>query len=164
MICYPVSMHETLGARLSKLRGSHGWTQQELADRIAVSRVAISHFEMDLALPSERTIALLAGVFKLEPYTLVAGTYYPAGKASRLPPVVACYTEIEKELCLLERDLGWLDRIEDERLTFDLCHQWIDRLVALDAGAGDKRERQLVNDARARVHAYLSRQLVTAQR
>jgi transcriptional regulator with XRE-family HTH domain len=148
-------MAETLGARLSRLRAAQGWTQQELADRIAVSRVAVSHFEMDLAVPSERTVALLAGVFKLEPLALVADTYYPPGKAERLPPVVARYTEIEKELCLLERDLHWLSRLRDRRLVFDTCHGWLDQLSALDVQAATKHERRLLDDARARVQVAL---------
>ena len=147
-------MTETLGARLSRLRATHGWTQQELAERIAVSRVAISHFEMDLAVPSERTIALLAGVYKQEPLALVADTYYPSGKAERLPTVVARYTEVEKELCLLERDLLWLARLQDHRLTFDTCHGWLDRLAVLDT-SGDKHERQLLDDARAKVQTLI---------
>ncbi|PLS77503.1 MAG: DNA-binding protein, partial [Chloroflexi bacterium] len=103
-------MPEKLGDRLAQYRVALGWTQQELADRIAVSRVAISHFEMGLQLPSERTIALLAGVFGIEPVELVANTYYPPAKAERLPPIVARYTVIEHELALLERDLGWIQR------------------------------------------------------
>jgi transcriptional regulator with XRE-family HTH domain len=151
-------MQETLGARLGRLRTIHGWTQQDLADRIAVSRVAISHFEMDLAVPSERTIALLAGVFKLGPHALVADTYYPSGKASRLPHVVAHYTEIEKEICLLQRDLDWLARLNNDRLLFETCHAWLDLLDLLEADAADKRERQLVKDARGWVQAALKQQ------
>jgi len=142
-------MIETLGARLGRLRAAQGWTQQELAERIAVSRVAISHFEMDLAVPSERTVALLAGVFKQEPIALVADTYYPPGKADRLPLIVACYTKVEKELCLLERDLLWLERLRDERLTFETCHDWIDRLNELESHTADKHERRLLDAARA---------------
>ncbi len=144
-------MIETLGARLGRLRAAQGWTQQELAERIAVSRVAISHFEMDLAVPSERTVALLAGVFKQEPNMLVANTYCPPGKADRLPSIVACYTKVEKELCLLERDLAWLERLRDERLTFETCHDWIDRLNELESGAVDKHERGLIDAARTLV-------------
>ncbi len=152
-------MQESLGSRLGRLRSLHGWTQQALADRIAVSRVAISHFEMDLALPSERTIALLAGVFKVEPHALVEGTYYPAGKAERLPPVVARYTEVEKELCLLERDLQWLERLDEGRLTYDTCHEWFDRIATLEAYAGDKHERLLLERARGRIQNALRRHL-----
>ena len=148
-------MTETLGARLSRLRATHGWTQQELADRVAVSRVAISHFEMDLAVPSERTIALLAGVFKQEPLALVADTYYPSGKAERLPVVVAWYTEVEKELCLLERDLAWLLRLDDDRLTYDTCQGWLDRLIQLEADAADKHDRKLLEAAQQSVRARL---------
>jgi transcriptional regulator with XRE-family HTH domain len=148
-------MTETLGARLSRLRAALGWTQQELADRIAVSRVAVSHFEMDLAVPSERTVALLAGVFKQDPLALVAGTYYPSAKADRLPLVAARYTEVEKELCLLERDLQWLARLRDRRLTFDTCHGWLDRLTALEAATLDKHEQQSLDGARAQVRALL---------
>lgn len=149
-------MKETLGARLGRLRAAHGWTQQELAERVAVSRVAISHFEMDLAVPSERTVALLAGVFKTEPGTLVLDTYYPPGKAERLPPVVARYTAIEMELALLKRDLDWLTRLRDRRLHYDTCHGWLDRLDALDAGAPDKHERRLLDDARRLVRTALA--------
>jgi transcriptional regulator with XRE-family HTH domain len=148
-------MIETLGERLGRLRTAQGWTQQDLAERIAVSRVAISHFEMDLAVPSERTVALLAGVFKQEPAALVAETYYPAGKAERLPNVVARYTEVEKELCLLERDLEWLERLGDQRLTFDTCQCWVDRLNQLDAATGDKHESRLLEAGRARVQSLL---------
>ncbi len=150
-------MIETLGARLGRLRAALGWTQQELADRVAVSRVAISHFEMDLAVPSERTVALLASVFKQDPADLVAGTYYPPGKAERLPAVVARYTEVEKELCLLERDLDWLDRLHDQRLVFDTCQQWLDRLDELETTGADKHERRLIAAGRKRVQGFLRR-------
>ncbi len=153
--CYSAPMQETLGARLGRLRVAHGWTQQELAERIAVSRVAVSHFEMDLAVPSERTIALLAGVFKQDPQALVVDTYYPPAKAERLPTIAAYYTEVEKDLCLLERDLEWLRRLRDERLTYDTCQGWLDRLCALATPGLDKHERQLVDAARARIQTIL---------
>src|SRR5687768_6658107 len=85
---------ETLGQRIGRLRSLIGWTQQELADRIAVSRVAVSHLEMGISVPSERTVTLLAGVFHLEPHDLIDGTAYPDAKAERLPMVTARYTEV----------------------------------------------------------------------
>src|SRR5215216_3707256 len=79
----PQYPEETLGQRIARLRARRGTTKERLAERLAASRVAVSHFEMGLALPSERTLVLLAGLFKQEPHALVAGTNYPAAKAER---------------------------------------------------------------------------------
>lgn len=161
-IAYTIHMPEQLGARLARLRATLGWTQQELAERIAVSRVAISHFEMGLQVPSERTIALLAGVFKCEPHELVAGTYYPPAKTERLPLVVAHYTAVENELCLLQRDLDWISRIEHlphaSGIALETLHGWLHRLAHLIDAAPDKRMTQQLLDAQTMVQRTLARQ------
>jgi transcriptional regulator with XRE-family HTH domain len=99
----------SLGQRIARLRADRGWTQQHLADRLGISRVAVSHLETDLNTPSERTVALLAGCFRMEPHDLVAATSYPTAKSDRLPLVVTRFTEVEHQLALLARDLWWLD-------------------------------------------------------
>src|SRR3954449_10055749 len=71
---------ENLGRRIAALRAKTGLTQQELADRLAISRTAVSHMEAGMTVPGERTVVLLAGVFKLEPHELVGGTTYPPAK------------------------------------------------------------------------------------
>ena len=76
-----------LGRRIADHRAKLGWTQPDLAERLGVSRVAVSHLEAGMSYPGERTVALLAGLFKLEPHELVAGTTYPTAKADRLPVV-----------------------------------------------------------------------------
>jgi len=103
----------SLGQRIAGLRVDRGWTQQQLADRLGISRVAVSHLETDLNTPSERTVALLAGCFRMEPHDLVAAMSYPVAKADRLPLVVTRWTEVEHQLALLERDLWWLDGRDD---------------------------------------------------
>jgi transcriptional regulator with XRE-family HTH domain len=105
-------MLETIGKRIARLRQESGWTQQALAARLAISRVAVSHIEMDLTIPGERTITLLAGLFKISPHDLVDGTTYPHAKAERLPEVACCYTALELDLLLMENDLTWLGRLE----------------------------------------------------
>ncbi|KPV51029.1 hypothetical protein SE17_23555, partial [Kouleothrix aurantiaca] len=70
MIPQHPELPESLGARIARLRAACGWTQEQLAARLAASRVAVSHFELGLALPSERTVLLLAGLFKLAPHDL----------------------------------------------------------------------------------------------
>jgi transcriptional regulator with XRE-family HTH domain len=110
-------MHESLGDRIAKHRTELGWTQAELAERVGISRVALSHIESGISLPGERTVALLGGVFKVEPHELVADTDYPAAKAERLPLVVARYTEVEHQLALLDARLGAIsDARERERV------------------------------------------------
>jgi transcriptional regulator with XRE-family HTH domain len=103
---------EPIGKRIGRLRAERGWTQQALSQRLAVSRVAISHMEMDLTIPSERTITLLAGIFKIRPYELVQGTTYPQAKAEKLPLTTCTYTTLELDLALFENDLSWLEQIE----------------------------------------------------
>lgn len=139
-------MPDSLGRRIAGLRNDLGWTQQDLADRLGASRVAVSHMETDASLPSERTIALLAGLFKLEPHDLVADTTYPQAKAERLPVVACRYTEVELQLRLLDRDL---------ELGADLS-EWPHRLVTLAAVSHDRRERDDLDAALAQVHAVLA--------
>ena len=124
-----------------------GWTQQDLAERLAASRVAVSHFEMGLATPSERTVVLLAGLFGQEPHELVAGTSYPAAKAERLPLVACRYTEVELQLALLRRDLEWAARIGDADLRRDVLEEWRERIARLSQETHDSRERRLLDVA-----------------
>lgn len=143
---------EALGRRIAKLRAELGWTQQELADRVAVSRVALSHLESGLSTPGERTVALLAGVFGQEPHELVAGTTYPDGKAIRLPVVVARHTEVELQVRLLDRDLEQGVRTGDAAM----LSGWAERLAALRTEAHDARQVQLLDAAANRLRAALA--------
>jgi transcriptional regulator with XRE-family HTH domain len=114
---------ETIGKRIGRLRVERGWTQQALSQRLAVSRVAISHMEMDLTIPSERTITLLAGIFKIKPHDLVEGTTYPQAKAEKLPLITCSYTAIELGLAVFENDLGWLERLESTSVRAEYARQ-----------------------------------------
>jgi hypothetical protein len=110
--------------------------------------VALSHLESGLSDPGERTVALLASVFKLDPYALVEGTSYPAAKADRLPLVVARYTEVEHQLELLANDLAWMDRSERDE---SVIAAWRAKLLALLDATHDQREREAITDALVRV-------------
>lgn len=136
-------MPENLGRRIARLRTGAGWTQADLAARLAVSRVAVSHLEAGITVPGERTVALLAGLFKLEPHELVAGTSYPPAKAERLPLVVCRYTEVELQLRLLDAE------IERTGAAFDplLAEEWRRRLTKLRRASHDRREREAVDEA-----------------
>jgi len=129
---------------------ARGWTQEQLAVRLAASRVAVSHFEMGLALPSERTIVLLAGLFKLEPHELIAGTSYPAAKAERLPLVACRYTEVELQLALLQRDMEWAARAEPT-VRAQIIAEWHAKIAALLDDANDEDERAALEAAAQRI-------------
>ena len=147
---------ENLGRRLADLRGKLGLTQQELAERLAVSRTAVSHLEAGMTVPGERTVVLLAGLFKIEPHVLVAGTSYPPAKAERLPFVAARYTELELLVALLDNDLAWLERTGDDHQR-KVLDEWEARLSSVDEHAHDLRERELLREARGRVRARRDR-------
>jgi len=154
-------MQETIGKRIARLRQETGWTQQALAGRLAISRVAVSQIEMDLTLPSERTVTLLAGLFKLSPHALVEATTYPRAKADRLPEISCCFTALEHELALLDNDLAWLQRLEGSRrlaggpdgrrLAAEIQARWLPRLEALGEQVTDHGEKALLQAARQRL-------------
>lgn len=155
-----MGMYETIGKRIARMRQDLGWTQQTLAARLAISRVAVSHIEMDLTIPGERTITLLAGLFKLSPLALVEDTTYPLAKADRLPEVACCYTPLEHELALLENDLAWLKRLADQpdggedtrKLATEMNVKWAVRLDTWREQVTDEVEKTLLRDARQKLH------------
>ncbi|MCB0975827.1 MAG: helix-turn-helix transcriptional regulator [Acidimicrobiales bacterium] len=140
----------SLGSRIAGLRAGRGWTQQQLADRLGISRVAVSHLETDINVPGERTVALLAGCFRLEPHELVEGTTYPVAKADRLPVVAARWTNVELRLALLERDLWWVDEhgaALGERVVTAVLDDWTKELRELQSSVEDRSERRAVKGA-----------------
>src|SRR5438477_5024318 len=137
-------MADNLGRRIARLRGELGWTQHDLAGRLAISRVAVSHLEAGLTVPSERTVTLLAGLFKLEPWELVENTSYPQAKAERLPPVAARYTEVELQLRLMEAEL---ERDGEPAVRA----AWRHRLELLRKLAHDPREQEALRLALRRL-------------
>ena len=148
---------ESLGRRVAEHRAKLGLTQQELAERLGISRVAVSHVEAGVSEPGERTVTLLAGLFKLEPHELVAGTTYPRAKADRLPLVAARYTEVEHQLALLAADRAWLEDSDVSPAAAEaVLARWRAGLGLLLDDAWDRRERDAVGAALDEVTAALA--------
>lgn len=55
----------TLGERLQVLRGGAGLSQEELAERLGVSRQAVSKWELDKTVPDVRYIVALSELFRV---------------------------------------------------------------------------------------------------
>ena len=147
-------MTEPLGRRIARLRNERGFTQSELADRIGISRVALSHIESGRSIPGERTVALLAGLFRCEPHELVACTDYPPSKAERLPVVAARYTEIEHRLAVLDAEMQVLCSARVDRREVDaFTARRQAELCELLAACHDPREREQIHAALARLRA-----------
>lgn len=53
----------TLGEKLQRLRRARGWTQEQLAERMGVSRQSLSKWESDAALPDTANVIALADLF-----------------------------------------------------------------------------------------------------
>ena len=136
---------------MAKLRAELGWTQARLAERIGLSRVALSHLEASLSVPSERTVLLLAGVFGQEPHELTGGTDYPLAKAERLPLVAARHTEVDHQLGALAAVLELLERLPADprlgRIADEVRDEWRARLRLLADRTADGGERQRLRAA-----------------
>lgn len=145
---------ESLGRRIAKERAELGWTQADVAARVGISRVALSHLEAGLSTPSERTVCLLAGLFKMEPHELVEGTDYPTAKRDRLPVVVARHTEAELQLARLDAVLRVLGdaQVPGGARRALLAGLHADLLRVLDT-SHDARERALLRAGLARLTA-----------
>ena len=137
-----------LGRRIAACRVELGLTQQALAARIAISRVALSNLESGRSVPGERTVTLLAGIFGMEPWDLVEGTSYPLAKVDRLPLVTARHTEVELQLALLQRDLTWLESAPPA-LARDVVDRWRRDLAELERTTADPAQRALLRSALA---------------
>jgi transcriptional regulator with XRE-family HTH domain len=144
-------MLQTIGKRIAEFRNELGWTQQYLAERLAISRVAVSHIEMDISIPGERTIALLAGLFKIPPHALVENTTYPRAKKDKLPHITCCYTQLESDLIILDNDIEWLDECQDSprflKLREKIQQKWLEKLYMWELDVIDPIERTLIQNA-----------------
>ena len=105
--------------------------------------------------PGERTVALLASVFKVAPHDLVEGTSYPPARAERLPLVVATHTEVELQLALLDHDFEWVERV-DPALGRVQLEPWTARLRILAEVTYDPHEVEALTDARQRLRRRLA--------
>ncbi len=146
---------QSLGRRIAELRNARGFTQSHVAERVGISRVALSHIEGSRSIPGERTVALLAGLFRCEPHELVAGTDYPKSKAERLPLVAARYTEVEHHLAVIDAQLAVLAELPPAtaaRARARVVHDARIRLEALERAASDTGERDELRAALARLN------------
>lgn len=84
---------KTLGARIREARKNKGWSIDDLANELAVSKQAVSHWELDRHEPKRDTLIELAKILEVSYSWLVAGdddfdASALAYKSTRMVPVV----------------------------------------------------------------------------
>ncbi len=70
-----------LGSRIKQYRAARGWSQDELAEKMYVSRQTISNWENDKSYPDLQSLLLLAGLFGVSLDQLVKGDIETMQKA-----------------------------------------------------------------------------------
>lgn len=78
------------GNRIAELREQKGWTQEELATSIGISRAALSHYEKNRRKPDFETLTQLADLFQVSIDYLIGRT---AHSQTTLDPEVRQFAE-----------------------------------------------------------------------
>lgn len=65
------------GNRIAELRDQHGWTQEELAHSIGITRAALSHYEKNRRKPDYEILTKLADKFNVSIDYLIGRTKQP---------------------------------------------------------------------------------------
>lgn len=65
----------TLGEKIQQLRKKQGWTQEELAERITVSRQALSKWEMGASIPDTENVLQISRLFEVSTDYLLKDDY-----------------------------------------------------------------------------------------
>ena len=76
---------ESTGARLARLRRAQNITQEELAERLGVSRQAVSKWESDLTYPETDKLLALSRLYGCTVDYLLTGEAAPAAETSARP-------------------------------------------------------------------------------
>lgn len=65
----------TFGEKLQKLRKEKGWTQEQLAAQISISRQALSKWELGTAIPDTENVVLISKLFQVSTDYLLNDEY-----------------------------------------------------------------------------------------
>jgi len=111
----------TIGKRISQLRDKRGWTQEQLAASLGISRAALSHYEKNRREPDTETLTKIADLFKVSIDYLVGRTELPQGAVDE--DVRQFLDELElSDAELLER---FSLTIDGRKLTVDEARRFI---------------------------------------
>ena len=102
----------TFGEKLQALRKSRGWSQEQLAERIAVSRQAVSKWESGAAVADTENVVELSRLFGVSTDYLLHDDYTDDGD---IPAVKSRETQLKKQK---NREMAMIVLIGIEALAF----------------------------------------------
>ena len=102
----------TFGEKLQALRKSRGWSQEQLAERIAVSRQAVSKWESEAAAPDTANVLEISRLFGVSTDYLLHDDYTGDGD---IPAVKSRETQLKKQK---NREMAMMVLIGIEALAF----------------------------------------------
>lgn len=88
----------TIGERIKKIRKDANVTQQQFADRLDLKRNTIGNYEVDIIVPSERTIKAICAAYNVNPDWLISGIgepYREISEKQKINDFVATITDDE---------------------------------------------------------------------
>ncbi len=97
----------TIGSRISALRKEHGFSQEYVAEKLDVSRQAVSKWEQDLCAPDTYNLIALAGLFSVTVEYIAVGKEETKSEASA-PVSVSKQITVQQILGLIFITVGLL--------------------------------------------------------
>ena len=91
-----------LGDQMRQAREGKGWTQQELAEKVGLSRFSIIGYENGKANPEFRFVAEIAAVLEKE-FNVLGCTIGPKDVIRRLPPAEQLCLEFDRDHTFLAK-------------------------------------------------------------
>ena len=100
--------------KIIKLRKENGWSQEELAEKLDVSRQAISRWENGTALPDAQNILQISKLFQVTTDYLLNDDY----ESDSDIPLVRKATQATEEICIKKKKLHLISAIAFSIATF----------------------------------------------
>lgn len=110
-----------IGSRIAKLREDRGWTQEQTAGKLGISRAALSHYEKNRREPDTDTLTKFADLYQVTIDYLVGRTLDPDSTLSEDVRSFVDHLELSDEEILEKYNLS----IDGRKLTPEETRRFI---------------------------------------
>ncbi|MGG4393886.1 helix-turn-helix transcriptional regulator [Paenibacillus thiaminolyticus] len=110
-----------LGSRLGQLRERSGWTQEEMAEKLGITRAALSHYEKNRRKPDFDTLIQAADLFGVSVDYLVGRLHHGDVRLNSEPAEAAPGIELADPATLSRLRL----EVDGEALTYEEARRFV---------------------------------------